>query len=362
VNDGLIDATAQGVLLIDPANFKNAGIMDVANGGTVILSTAFTNLAGGTLTGGRFLVGAGGTLDLSNNADLGTLASNLSLSGTNSVVQWLNTSTNQEVSFDTVFSTIDSGATLALLDGRDLTTTNTVTDEGLLSLGGGTLSAGGLAVHSAASVSGAGAILGSVALATNSALSAAGGTLSVTGAVTGTGELKANADASLTIGGSASAQSAVVEAGGLLSVAGTFSAGGITLAGSGDGLAFGTAGSVAGAISGFGSGDTIDITSQTLSSVVWTQKSSSGGSLSLIGAGGGSIGVLVLSGSYTQANFSVASDLHHIDFVAATASVSVLQDIASPSAAVAAPTPDAAYVALHSPAVADVLHVPATHT
>jgi hypothetical protein len=327
VNDGVINARASGVLQITPANFTNAGLLDADDGGTLVLTAGFTNLVAGTLTGGNIVVGAGGTLDLEGNSNITTVAADLTLSGATSILQWLDPSTDRFISFDSVFTTLEAGGTLSLLAGRSLTSANAIADDGKLVLGGGTLTSAGLAIGASAALTGSGSIAGTVSLAAKGALSASGGTLAVAGDVTGAGVLVAGAAASLTIAGNASAQDVTVDAGGVFSVAGSVVADGIRLNGTGAALAFGTAGSVHAKISGFGNGDTIDITQQTLSSVVWSQSSSTGGSLTLIGSSG-TLGVLLLSGSYAQANFEVASDLHHIDFVATSAALETIHSTA----------------------------------
>jgi hypothetical protein len=331
INDGTINAKSSGVLQIRPANFTNNGAMTASGSATIVIATDFTDVAAGTLSGGTITIDAGGTIDFANNSNVATIASGLTLSGAGSVLQWFDTTTNSEQSFDSAFTTLEAGATLSLLAGRDLTTTNAVTDNGKLVLGGGTLTAASIAVGAAASLTGSGTIAAPLSLATKAVLSAEGGTLAVMGNVSGSGYLIVGSDASLTIAGNASAQSASVAAGGTLAVAGSVGPSNIVLDASGDTLALGTASSVAAKISGFGSGDTIDITSQSLGSVIWTQTSSSGGSLQLIGSAG-SIGTLTLAGSYTQANFAVASDVHHIDFVTQSAVADPVQTASTAAA------------------------------
>jgi hypothetical protein len=343
VNDGVINAKSSGILQITSASFTNDGALNAGGSATIILATNFTNVSAGKLTGGTITIASGGTVDLADNSNVATVASDVTLSGTNSVLQWLDTATNTEQSFDTAFSTIDAGATLSLLAGRNLATSNAITDDGKLILGGGTLTAGLLAVGTSALLTGSGTIAGSLSLASKGAISAAGGTLSVTASVAGTGYLVTGADASLTIAGNATAQSASVAAGGTLGIAGAVTAATIVLDGSGDTLSLGTPASVHAKISGFGTGDTIDITSQTLSNVTWTQTSATGGSLALIGSSG-SLGTLTLAGSYTQANFTIASDMHHIDFVATTASAS--QEQSPPAPYVIAASPDQSDIGL----------------
>jgi hypothetical protein len=105
--------------------------------------------------------------------------------------------------------------------------------------------------------------------------------------------------------------------GGILNMIGTSAAAGGIALGSGGSIVMNTAHGLDATISGFGAGDTIMVTGQAISSVLWVQSSAAGGTLQLIGAGG-ILGDLSLHGSYAAANFAVSANMHHIGFVAAS--------------------------------------------
>jgi len=105
--------------------------------------------------------------------------------------------------------------------------------------------------------------------------------------------------------------------GGTLNMIGTSAAAGGIALGSGGSIVMNTAHGLDATISGFGADDTIMVTGQAISSVLWVQSSATGGTLQLIGAGG-ILGDLSLHGSYAAANFAVSADMHHIGFVAAS--------------------------------------------
>ena len=191
INQGTIDASfaggqfkiAVGNALV-PGTFTNQGLIHVSNGDTVIFSnsTNFTNLSGTTLTGGTYEVDAGSTMQLADNTQIQTLNANVTLSGAGSVIQSLNTTTSSQVSFDSTLTTIGANGQLHLVSGRNFTTSNAITDNGLLDLGGTTFTAPSLAIGATGTLNGFGTVAASV---TNSGLiDAHGGSLSLQGGLT----------------------------------------------------------------------------------------------------------------------------------------------------------------------------------
>jgi len=146
-NSGTITAaSSDGALTIEPTTFSNDGAIDISNGETVTIdpTTSFTNLPSTTLTGGAYSVGAGSVLELADNAEIVTDDANITLSGAGSVIQSYNTTTGDQVSFDSTILTIGATGQLHLLAGRSLTTAAAaITDNGLVQLGGGTLTVTG---------------------------------------------------------------------------------------------------------------------------------------------------------------------------------------------------------------------------
>jgi hypothetical protein len=122
------------------------------------LATKLTNLSGGLLTGGSFEVDAGATLQLINNAGITTDNATLILNGTGSVLQSLNTTSNQQVSLEVTLETIAATGALEVLGGRNYETANALTNSGTLQLGGGALASGLLTDASGSTLSGYGTI------------------------------------------------------------------------------------------------------------------------------------------------------------------------------------------------------------
>lgn len=135
-----------GTLIFNTTNFTNTGTLAAADGGVINFSAGgLTNLSGTTLTGGTYIVDANSTLQLPNNAFVETLAADLTLSGTGSVVQSLDTAADPSVPvpLERTLSTIAGDGTLNIQDGRSYTTANTITDAGTLQISGGHLHRGG---------------------------------------------------------------------------------------------------------------------------------------------------------------------------------------------------------------------------
>lgn len=188
INQGTIDASLSGGNfgiqvgnVLTPGTFTNQGLIHVSNGDKVTIAnfTNFTNLSGTTLTGGHYEVDAGSTLQLADNTTIQTLNADVTLSGAGSVIQSLNTGTSTQVSFDSTLTTIDTNGQLHLINGRNFTSPNAITDNGLLDLSGTTFTAASLAVGATGTLHGFGTVATAV---TNSGLiEATGGSLSLQG-------------------------------------------------------------------------------------------------------------------------------------------------------------------------------------
>ena len=171
-------AVMGGALDITSTGFANARTL-VAEAGGAIDFTGLTNLSGTRLAGGTYIVDAGSTMQLPNNATVATLAANLTLSGAGSIVESLDTSDSKEVALESTLTTIAAGGALGVLAGRSYATANAIADAGSLTIGG---------AFSAASLDVAGG--GRLDVASGGVLSL-GAPLSVAGTATNAGTIAA---------------------------------------------------------------------------------------------------------------------------------------------------------------------------
>ena len=158
VNNGtIIAANASGALTVTANSFTNNGTIIVSSGGRFLVQStaALRNLTGATLTGGTYIIGANSTLEVAATQAPATLDANLTLQGPGSAVQ-IDTATTSQIDAD--LTTIGTAGHLSLLASRNLTTANSLTDAGTLTLGGGTLTASGLAIVGSGILNGFGTI------------------------------------------------------------------------------------------------------------------------------------------------------------------------------------------------------------
>ncbi len=305
INSGRIVASSSGgtYLQIYGSSFSNYGTISVSNGDTLLLNpTIFTNLSGTTLTGGSYEVGASTTLQLKDNATVGTLAANITLTGGGSAIQSRNSMTGTQVRLESMLSTISSSGALRLLGNRGYTTSKTVTDNGGLVLNGGTFaSAGTLTVGSTGTLLGFGTVKPPVANAGR--VEANGGTLVLAGSVTGTGALQADATSTLLL--KATAPSSIT--------------GRVTLNGAGSQIRFGTTSSSQGletSVTSVGSTGTLSVLggrgySSTKALAVSGRLVVAGGTVSLgslsVAAGGRITGYGVLTNTFVNSGTVDAS-------------------------------------------------------
>src|SRR6185437_12562582 len=128
-------------------------------------------------------------------------AADIILDGQASGIQLFN-SAGTFVALEQELGSIAAAGTLALLDGYDYVTGNTLMDAGLILLGGGTLSTGGLTIAAGGTLSAYGAIEGAVF--NSGAIIADGGSLGTTqfdAAITGAGTLSVAAGSKVVLAG-----------------------------------------------------------------------------------------------------------------------------------------------------------------
>jgi fibronectin-binding autotransporter adhesin len=189
---GTLQADAATTLVLNGASIQAAKVTDngtVNLGGGTVQATTFTIAAGAKL------IGFGSVQNAVANAGLieangGVLGVTGSITGAGTLQA-------------------DSAATLSLTGTSILATK--VTDNGTVSLGGGTLKATTFTVAAASKLIGSGTVQNAVA---NSGLvEANGGTLSVTGAITGAGALQADSGATLALTGAVNSATTVKDNG-----------------------------------------------------------------------------------------------------------------------------------------------------
>jgi fibronectin-binding autotransporter adhesin len=182
----------------DPASLTNTGTLSgygviattVTNHGVVaaaasqvlsFLGGKLTNLVGTTLTGGQFIIGLNGTIELANNVQVVSDSALITLNGASSKMQSFSTSGKAQVSLDSTLASITAAGTLELLGNRNWSSTNAMTNAGALVLGGGAFAPASLT--STGTVSGYGVIdtvfanNGALAVAAAQTMSLVGGTL-----------------------------------------------------------------------------------------------------------------------------------------------------------------------------------------
>ena len=262
----------------------NSGNLVVDAGQTLsLVGGVLTNLAGGTLTGGTYLVAAGATLQLANDTSIVTLDASLILEGTGSTIQGLDTATGKEVGLKDSLTGVAAGGVLALLQGRIFTTHNSLDVAGVVQLGSGSLTAASLTLEASGALSGFGQV--NVAVADGGLIEAGGGTLVLAKAISGAGSLSIDDGATLQL-----------NAGAARSLAIDFGDTGAT-------LALGVVGQVKATLAGFAAGDAIDLldTAATGATLLAGDKLA-------IKDGKTRIAILQLSGDYGGQTFHVASD------------------------------------------------------
>ena len=283
VNAGTIDAEFNGgTFTIGDVSFSNEGTINVSNGDTVTISGTFSNLSAGTLTGGVYVISGGSTLTLPENETISILAADVTLSGIGSALRSFQTAGSDYTGLDTTLASITSAGVFGLLGDLSANEAQAVSDAGVLQLGGGNFASPGLTITSTGSVTGFGTV--SAPVANSGVIEAQGGLLRVTGAVSATGVDNIAAGASLEFDAATSSGQTA-----------TFTA-------NTGNLLVGLPSSFAAVISGFATGNAID-----LIDTIATAASYQSGTLQILD-GETTVASLNLSGSYTSADFEVATD------------------------------------------------------
>ncbi|WP_045220858.1 beta strand repeat-containing protein [Desulfonatronum thioautotrophicum] len=205
VNTGTLRASGIGgmVLAGTLSQFDNQGLVEAVDGSSVNITGITLNNQAGTLTGGQWrAAGNGSIIDIrggqvvTNNAEIilsGAGSQFRAFEGTGFVALEDSLTTNQ--------------GTLRILDNRDYTTSNDLTNSGLLQLGGGTLDANSLTNTAGGTLTGYGTV---TPRPVNSGLiEATGGTLAMTGGIQGgSGTVTIQSDGALDLSSATQASSA----------------------------------------------------------------------------------------------------------------------------------------------------------
>ncbi len=222
VNDGSMSVQGTGhELYVEPNSFTNNGTLTAQSSGTLeITPTTFTNFSAGTLTGGTYQAESAGTITLANNEQVTTLSADVVLNGAGSTFQAFDNSTAKDVPLESSLTSITSSGALHVLGGRSYATTNAISNQGTLELGGGTFSAASLS--NGGTLEGFGTVTPSI---TNTgAINATGGTLIASNGIQGTtGTITVASSAGLTTEAS-STVGTLTNSGTVTSAAGTLNA------------------------------------------------------------------------------------------------------------------------------------------
>ena len=296
--------TDNGKILLGASGFTTGGTLAIGKTGTLegsgvvggrIANAGLLEARGGTLavmgpvTGaGELYVASGSALAL-NEAPLATLAGKVTLSGAGSKLEF--GKAGDFLTLESVLTRIDAGGTLAVLGARGYFSVHSITDLGLLDLGGGTISLRGLTLAATGRVIGTGTVTNPVANA--GTIEAEGGTLTLAGAVTGAGVLEIANHATLELG---AATAPTVR----------FATGAVGT------LKLDAKAHLSGAISGLALGDAITFSGETVSSAAVNS-----GTLTVTGSGGQA--AYRVSGALTGTHVAVQADQHTVMLVAGPA-------------------------------------------
>ncbi len=198
LNQGTIVADAAGATLsLAMGTLTNSGTIQATTGTLAVQSgVTVTNRSGSTLTGGVWKASGTGEVDLLGGVGIVTDNATIVLDGTASVLKAGGTS------IDASLVNIGTAGALNLANLRSFSAADTLVVDGLVSLGGGTLSVpNGLTIGATGRVAGFGAIDAGTPVVDNGIIEASGGTLSVpqAGNMSGSGTLQVDAGASMSL-------------------------------------------------------------------------------------------------------------------------------------------------------------------
>ncbi|MEA1053298.1 choice-of-anchor D domain-containing protein, partial [Lamprobacter modestohalophilus] len=182
VNTGTLRASGSGGMVLTGAAFDNQGLVEAVGGSSVVYTSGATTLnnQAGTLTGGTWRVAGNGSEIEILGGPVVTNNAEINLEGAGSA---FNSRTNVSTTTALEDSLTTNQGTLRVLDNRDYTTSNDLTNSGLLQLGGGTLNADSLTNTADGTLTGYGTV---TPRPVNSGLiEATGGTLAMTGGIQG---------------------------------------------------------------------------------------------------------------------------------------------------------------------------------
>jgi hypothetical protein len=195
-NEGLVEATGAGGVVIQNATLTNTGTIEAGTGSalTIASSTSLTNFSAGTLTGGAWeaLAGSSTAVLSAPTGPVTTDAATIVLSGAGASITFGGTA------IAAALTTVTTTGALEILAGASFVATNTLTDDGKITLGGALTES-------------------AISIAKKATLTALGaGTVTTTGKLTNAGTLEAGTNATLVLAGGTLTNSGTVlaEAGG----------------------------------------------------------------------------------------------------------------------------------------------------
>ena len=330
INQGILEANAgANIPLYILQDFTDHGTLLADNGFLGVEGGSFTNLSGGTLTGGTYISQGFGSADnilafgYNFDAVIATDAANIVLDGPASLIEGYSGGNFQPI--EQQLQTIAPTGTLQLLDSRGYSTGNVLTDQGTLIFQGDTLSAAGLIVTATGTFDGFGVVAGGIA--NQGVIIANGGSagaLDIAGTVSGSGTLNVTSGSVLVLAGGS--QSTVTDNGvlydtsGLLTIdslsgAGTLvvqrgatieivgvAAQSVSFSGSNATLRLDDFAGYTGTLSGFAQGDTLVLAGTTATTAFMS------GSTLVVMDNTSTVDTIQLAGSYApSASFNVAN-------------------------------------------------------
>jgi fibronectin-binding autotransporter adhesin len=310
--------TATSVTVASTGRLLGSGMLaaPVANSGIILANGGTLDITGAESGAGALEATAGSVVQLAGNAPLTTDSIFISLTGAGSEIEF---GSGPPTTIENSLTTISSTGTLEVLGSRGYSSTQAITDSGLLQLAGGTFAAASLSVTSGAKLLAYGTV--SAAIANSGTVQVNGGQLSLTGGVTGTGALLDTVGA-LNLSGANSAGTVTINASTNVTAV-TLSATSVTIANTGTiygngtitasvsnaGTLYAGGGStlkIAGAVSGTGTfltgGSTIELAGNTSAGIV-----TDNGTLRLDGITLTAPSVTVGSGAHLIGSGSVAA-------------------------------------------------------
>jgi hypothetical protein len=202
LNTGSMYANGAGGLIFQNGTYTNQGLIQADDGSAVTFQTGaiLTNdNAGGTLTGGSYAAldaGDGAMFTVNAAAAVTTLDAIIELSGAHAVISF------GGIGLGGSLDMISAGGTLDLLNGNSMTFTanaGDLTDDGSLTIGGGTITATTLTIATGANLAGYGVL--ETAVVNDGTITIDGGQLIFDGTLSGTGTVVTGSSGTLVLTG-----------------------------------------------------------------------------------------------------------------------------------------------------------------